>query len=104
MEIQNNLPKTMYEDIHISDNELYQSFLEDISNGNYSSALNILSTNDQLQKKAMSADNINLITSNLVYLQNLNYNNTGLQKDRIEVSTSPPASITSGTVWYQIIE
>ena len=94
----------MFENIHISDDTLYQQFLSYYNAGNYSDALTLLSSNAQLAKKITSATNLNLIISNITAMEQLYSDNSTFQKEQIPVSTSQPTGQTSGQVWFQIIQ
>lgn len=96
--------KPMFENIHISDDTLYQQFLSYYSEGNYSDALNLLSSNAQLVKKITSATNINLIISNIMAMEQLYSDNSTFQKEQIPVSASQPSGQKTGQVWFQIIQ
>lgn len=72
----NTIPYYRYQDIQIPDVELRKQFDLYILQGNYSSALNLLSTNEQqLVGKAYIADTINRITNGVMVLEHYYYDN-----------------------------
>lgn len=62
-----------FEDIHLSDTQLYALFRQYYTAGNYSGALNILSQNPQLSLKAITADNLNELSERVYGLENVYY-------------------------------
>lgn len=62
-----------FEDIHLSDTQLYALFRQYYTSGNYSAALNLLSQNPQLQLKAIIADNLNELNERVYGLENVYY-------------------------------
>lgn len=62
-----------FEDIHLSDTQLYALFRQYYTSGNYTAALNLLSQNPQLQLKAIIADNLNELNERVYGLENVYY-------------------------------
>ena len=99
----NSIPKIMMQDIHLSDEELWQQFRTYCQQNNYTSAQAIVNSNPRLQKRMVSAANINLLTGNILSMENL-YNANPFDKDRIPVDETEPTGQTAGQVWFQVIE
>lgn len=62
-----------FQDIHISDTQLYNLFRQYFSVGNYTQALNILSQNSQLTNKIVNAEIINDLSERLSGFENEYY-------------------------------
>lgn len=62
-----------YQDIHLSDSQLFTLFKQYFSNGNYTQALNILSQNPQLDTKKIVAETINDFNERLLGFENEYY-------------------------------
>ena len=62
-----------FQDIHISDTQLYNLFQQYFSAGNYTQALNILSQNSQLINKIINAETINDLSERLSGFENEYY-------------------------------
>lgn len=62
-----------FEDIHLSDTQLYALFRQYYKNGNYQEALNILTQNPQLDLKAITADNLNELSESVYGMENVYY-------------------------------
>lgn len=62
-----------FEDIHLSDTQLYALFRQYYKNGAYQEALNILSQNPQLDLKAIIADNLNDLNERVYGMENVYY-------------------------------
>lgn len=62
-----------FEDIHLSDAQLYTLFRQYYKNGAYQEALNILSQNPQLDLKAIIADNLNDLSERVYGMENVYY-------------------------------
>lgn len=62
-----------FEDIHLSDTQLYALFRQYYMAGNYEAALNILAQNNQLSLKAITADNLNELSERVYGLENVYY-------------------------------
>ena len=62
-----------FEDIHLSDAQLYTLFRQYYTAGNYTGALNILSSNPQLSLKAITADNLNELNERVYGMENVYY-------------------------------
>ena len=99
----NTIYKIMMQDAQLSDEALWQQFQAYCQQNNYTMAESILSSNSGLQKKIMSAANINLLTSNIYAMEEL-YENNPFTKEQIPVSTEQPTTQTSGKLWFQIVE
>lgn len=62
-----------YEDIHLSDVQQYALFRQFYTAGDYVSALNLLSSNPQLDLKAIIADNLNTLSEQVYGMENVYY-------------------------------
>lgn len=62
-----------FEDIHLSDTQLYTLFRQYYTSGNYEQALNLLSQNPQLNLKAIIADNLNDLSERVYGMENVYY-------------------------------
>lgn len=97
LEVSNN----KYQDIQITDNTLLTQFQQAWSNGDYTTAFNIIDNNPQLDTKSFVADVINTLTANLTYLQNLN--DPTFKADRIQTSATPPVDLQVGQVYFKTL-
>ncbi len=87
-----------FSDVQLSDRALWAQFKSLYNSGDYAGAISLLSTS-QLAKKALSADLLNALTNQLVYVEGLNDPSFGA--DKIQVSKAPPAGLTSGQVYFR---
>lgn len=62
-----------FEDIHLSDAQLYTLFRQYYTNGAYAEALNVLSSNPQLDLKVVTADNLNELSERVYGMENVYY-------------------------------
>lgn len=62
-----------FEDIHLSDTQLYALFRQYYIQGDYTNALNILASNPQLDLKVITADNLNELSERVYGLENVYY-------------------------------
>ena len=62
-----------FEDIHLSDAQLYTLFRQYYKNGAYQEALNVLAQNPQLDLKAITADNLNELSERVYGMENVYY-------------------------------
>lgn len=62
-----------FEDIHLSDAQLYTLFRQYYTQGAYAEALNVLASNPQLDLKAVTADNLNELSERVYGLENVYY-------------------------------
>lgn len=97
LEVSNN----KYQDIQITDNTLLTQLQQAWSNGDYTTAFNIIDNNSQLDTKSFIADVINTLTANLIYLQNLN--DPTFKADRIQTSATPPVDLQVGQVYFKTL-
>lgn len=97
-----------FQDIHISDTQLYNLFQQYFSTGNYTQALNILSQNSQLINKIINAETINDLSERLSGFENEYYTEveqylsqllTNMQTDVNNLSNQNEYSTT---VQYQV--
>ena len=91
---------TYYQDIHIADETLWNQFQQYMAEGQYSTALSLL-TNSQLANKATIAAIFNGITSDLTTLQN--NSDPTFKQDKILCQPQPPANIQTGEVWFSYV-
>ena len=90
----------MFEEIHLSDKTLRDSFVQNWENNNYANCITILQ-NAQLNNKKIIASIFNNITSNIVSLEN--NSDPTFKADKIIVSENAPSGLSSGSVWFEII-
>lgn len=90
-----------YQDIQIADSILLTQFQQAWSNGDYTTAFNIIDNNPQLDTKSFVADVINTLTASLTYLQNLN--DPTFKADRIQTSSTPPVDLQVGQVYFKTL-
>lgn len=90
-----------YQDMHLSDVNLNTQFKQYMAAGQYEAALAILQ-NDQLTDKTVVAALFNYVTNRLVEVQSTL--DPTFKQDVIKVATQPPASITSGQVYFKLKE
>ena len=90
----------MFEEIHLSDKTLRDSFVQNWENNNYANCITILQ-NAQLNNKKIIASIFNNITSNIVSLEN--NSDPTFKSDKIIVSENAPSGLSSGSVWFEII-
>ena len=88
-----------FQDIHLADQSLYTQLKQMFAARQYSQAIQSLQ-NTQLTDKVLNAEAMNYVMGKLVEVQNLD--DPDFSKDLIEVSTTAPADISSGEVWFQI--
>lgn len=62
-----------FQDIHLSDAQLYTLFRQYYKNGAYQEALNLLAQNPQLDWKGITADNLNKLSEQVYGIENLYY-------------------------------
>lgn len=62
-----------FEDIHLSDTQLYTLFRQYYKDGAYQEALNVLAQNPQLNLKAIIADNLNDLSERVYGMENVYY-------------------------------
>ena len=90
----------MIEELHLSDETLRNSYIQNWKNGDYSACISILQ-NEQLSNKKMVASIFNNITSDIVDLEN--NSDPTFKADRIIVSSVAPTGLSSGSVWFEEI-
>ena len=89
-----------YQDIHLEDKALWNQLQTAWEQGDYTAALNVLK-NASLSDKQLNAAAINVLTTELLRLQS--QADTGFKKDKIVVSTEPPADLADGKVYFRLI-
>ena len=99
----NTIYKIMMQDVQLSDEALWKQFRTYCQQNNYTMAESILSSNPGLQKKIMSAANINHLTGNIYAMEEL-YQDNLFDKEQIPVTTEQPTTQTSGQLWFKIVE
>ena len=87
-----------YNDIQLTDKELWAQFQSLYQSGDYVNALTLLQ-NSQLSGKGLVADVLNATTDYLVQVENLNDPN--FKADRPVVQSSQPVQAT-GHLWFQV--
>lgn len=89
------------QDIHLEDIDLWKSFTEYWSNGQYSAALSYLQENQyQLNTKYLKAEFLNNLTDKIVELENKK--SDPFKTDKIVVSSTVPSGMISGQVYFQL--
>ena len=87
-----------YEDIHLADRAKWRQFVELWQVGNVDAALNLL-TNASLSGKVVNAAALNVITSQIVSLEE--NDDASFKQDIIKVSPTPPTGIKQGEVYFE---
>lgn len=87
------------QDIHLEDNELWQTLRSKWAEGDYTAALAVLSES-QLAGKVINAEMFNTLTTELVRLQNIHIDPG--EGERIPVSTTEPTDLNVGRLWFKI--
>lgn len=86
-----------FSDIQLADKTLWGQFQTAWKNGQYATALNILS-NAQLNKKAQIAQGLNELTTHLVEVEKLN--DPEYANDRIRIERQTPTDLEVGQVYF----
>ena len=87
-----------FQDIQLKDKELWGQFQAMCQSGDYAGALTLLQ-NTQLRNKALTADVLNVVTSYIVQIENLN--DSSFKQDRIPCQAEQPIQNT-GEVWFEV--
>lgn len=90
----------MIEEIHLSDSNLRNNYIENWKQNNYQGASEILSYS-QLNNKKLVAKVFNDITNFIVNLEN--NSDPSFKSNKIIVSAIAPSGLSSGSVWFQEI-
>ena len=90
----------MIEELHLSDLSLRDDFIEYWKNNDYENASLILQ-NVQLNNKKNIASVFNTITTNILTLEN--NSDPSFKSNKIKVSSSIPAGLSSGEIWFEEI-
>lgn len=98
----NTIYKIMMQDVHLSDEELWKQFVAYCQQNNYTMAQSILLSNPGLQKKTMSAANLNHLTNNIYAMEEF-YNDNPFDKEQVPVTSTQPTGQTSGQLWFKIV-
>ena len=88
----------MIEELHLSDLTLRNNFVNYWKANNYESAASILQ-NSQLNNKKNIASVFNIITDDILALEN--NNDPTFKANRIIVSTVAPTGLSSGSIWFE---
>lgn len=86
-----------FSDIQLSDKELWGQFQTAYQQGDFATALSMLS-NTQLKNKALTADILNALTDYIVQVEQ--YNDPDYANDRIRIERQVPTDLTSGEVYF----
>lgn len=89
----------LLQDIHLGDENFWGEFQYYWKNSNYRKALEVLTDNQQLVTKYVSADWLNSLTALVYQLEILPDN---LNKKQIKTSFYPPANLEVGDIWFQL--
>ena len=94
------IPGIKYQDIHLEDKALWNQFQTEWNSGNYAAAIELLK-NAALTNKQLNAAVINDITTVITKLEN--QKDDSFKTDKIKVASEPPADLTDGGVYFQLI-
>lgn len=86
-----------FEDIQLTDKELWGQFQSLCQSGDYASALTLLQ-NTQLTNKALTADVLNALTDYIVQIENTS--DSSFKQDRIPCQAEQPIQNT-GEIWFE---
>lgn len=87
-----------YQDIHLEDKSLLESFRQAWRIGDYSGAFAILQQT-QLTDKQLIADTLNYILRQTEALEK--QSDPTFKKDKIQATATPPTGLTNGDVWFK---
>lgn len=87
-----------YQDVHLEDKSLLESFRQAWRIGDYSGAFAILQQT-QLTDKQLIADTLNYILRQTETLEK--QSDPTFKKDKIQTTATPPTGLTSGDVWFK---
>ena len=90
----------MIEELHLSDENLRENYIQNWKSGNYSNCISILQ-NEQLNNKKLIAEVFNIITSAILALEN--NSDPTFKEDKIILSPNAPSGLSSGSVWFEEI-
>ena len=88
-----------YQDIQLADVSLWNQIQTAWNQGNYNHVVNLVQ-NSQLIDKAILAAVLNTLTGRIVDVENLN--DPDFLKNLIQVSTTPPAGLEQGQVYFEL--
>lgn len=88
----------MIEELHLSDMNLRNSYIQNWNSGNYNDCISILQ-NGQLNNKKLMAEIFNNITSAILDLEN--NSDPTFKSNKIIVSSTPPTGLSSGELWFE---
>lgn len=92
-----------FQDIHNADRELWQQFYSLCNEGKYDEAKTLYVDNlTQLTDKRFLNSCYAVCALNLTYLQKLE--DSTFKQDKIQVSETPPANMTTGQIYFKIEE
>ena len=87
-----------YQDIHLEDKSLLESFRQAWGVGDYAGAFAILQQT-QLADKQLIADTLNYILRQTEALEK--QSDPTFKKDKIQATITPPTGLTSGDLWFK---
>lgn len=87
-----------YQDIHLEDKSLLDSFRQAWETGDYAGAFAILQQT-QLTDKQLIADTLNYILRQTEALEK--QSDPTFKQDKIQATVTPPKGLTSGDVWFK---
>lgn len=88
-----------YQDIQLADVSLWNQIQTAWNQGNYNHVANLVQ-NSQLIDKATLAAVLNALTDSIVDVENLN--DPDFLKYLIQVSTTPPAGLEQGQIYFEL--
>lgn len=88
-----------YQDIQLANVSLWKQIQAAWGQGNYNNVV-VLVQNSRLIDKAILAAVLNALTNKLVDVENLN--DPDFLKNLIQVSTTPPAGLEQGQVYFEL--
>ena len=88
-----------FQDIQLTDKELWGQFQTMCQAGDYAGALTLLQ-NTQLSSKALTAEMLNALTDYIVQIQNTS--DPSFKQDRIPCQAEQPTQQNIGEIWFEV--
>lgn len=87
-----------FSDIQLSDKQLWNQIQQLWAQGQYSAVLSAIS-NQQLNKKVLTADGLNELMEDILNVEHLN--DPDFKADKIKVDSQIPAGLSVGEVYFE---
>lgn len=87
-----------FSDIQLPDKQLWNQIQQLWAQGQYSAVLSAIS-NQQLNKKVLTADSLNEIMEDILDVEHLN--DPDFKADKIKLARTAPAGMTAGQVYFE---